>query len=91
MVKEIVEEKIEHRIEQKKAEQKKRARRAVCACVGGVCLLCAGYFLGVHHRVIEAYIKGEPLPVQPKGHGCHSLCAKLRDADSAGKTDCQSE
>ena len=32
---------------------------------------CTGYFLGVHHRVIEALIKGEELPEAPEGHCCH--------------------
>lgn len=59
--------------EKKKAKKKvKRAvRRTVCACLGGVCLLCTGYFLGVHHRVIEAMIKGEDPPKATKGHCCH--------------------
>lgn len=59
--------------EKKKAKKKaKRAvRRVVCTCLGSVCLLCTGYFLGVHHRVIEAMIKGEELPEAPKGHCCH--------------------
>lgn len=77
-IEEKLEQKLEHEIEQeKKAERKKvkRAiRRTVLACVGGVCLLCTGYFLGVHQRVIEAYIKGEPLPVPPKGSHCPAAC-----------------
>ncbi len=54
-----------------KKKAKRKLRRAVCTCVGGLCLLCTGYFLGVHHRVIEALIKGEELPEPPKGHCCH--------------------
>lgn len=40
----------------------------------GVCLLGTGFFLGVHHRVIGAMLKGDALPEAPKGH-CLS-CAK---------------
>ena len=54
-----------------KKKAKRKLRRAVRTCVGGLCLLCTGYFLGVHHRVIEALIKGEELPEAPKGHCCH--------------------
>ena len=62
-----------HDVEKKKRKKKlKRAvRRIVFGVLGGTCLLCTGYFLGVHHRVIEAWIKGEELPAPPKGHCCH--------------------
>jgi len=50
---------------------KKAVRRAVLGICGGLCLLGTGYFLGVHRRVLKAYLKGEPLPEAPKGHLCH--------------------
>ena len=60
-------------IEKKKRKKKlkKAIRRAVCAVCGGALMLGLGYFLGVHHRVIAAYIKGEKPPKAPKGHFCH--------------------
>lgn len=59
--------------EKEKAKRKARRtlRRIACGCCSGLFLLCAGYFLGVHHRVIEAMIKGEELPKAPKGHCFH--------------------
>ena len=79
---EKIEEKIEEKVEQKKKQAKKKVlravRRTVLTCVGGACLLCTGYFLGVHHRVIEAYLKGEPLPVPPKGSHCPIACLQAK-------------
>ena len=61
--------------EHEKKKLKKKAKKAVKRIVGGVfcgaVLLGSGYFLGVHHRVIEAYIRGEEPPKAPKGHFCH--------------------
>ena len=56
--------------EKKEAERKvkRTVRRIVCGCLGGIGLLCTGYFLGVHHRVIKAYIKGEELSTAPHRH-----------------------
>ena len=65
----LAEKIVENEKEKKKA--KRKLRRTVCTCVGGLCLLCTGYFLGIHHRVIEALIKGEELPEAPEGHCCH--------------------
>ena len=54
--------------------EKKKIRKTVRRVVVGVCcgamLLGTGYFLGVHHRVIEAYLKGGEMPKPPKGHCC---------------------
>lgn len=79
MDKELIEE-VNEQEAARAAEQRKKVRRAVrrtiLACVGGVCLLCTGYFLGVHHRVIEAYVKGEPLPLPPKGSHCPAGCLR---------------
>lgn len=62
-------------VEDKKKKAKKKAKRRLrrilfCLC-GGLCLLGTGYFLGVHRRVIAAYLKGEVLPKAPEGHACH--------------------
>jgi len=59
-------------IEKKKRKKKlKRAIRRVIGCVcGGAVMLGLGYFLGVHHRVIAAYLKGEKPPKAPHGHCC---------------------
>ena len=54
-----------------KKKVKKTVKKVVVGTLCGLCLLCTGYFLGVHHRVIAAYIKGEELPKPPKGHFCH--------------------
>ena len=60
--------------EHEKKKLKKKIRQTVRRVVGGVCcgamLLGTGYFLGVHHRVIEAYLKGGEMPAAPKGHCC---------------------
>ena len=58
--------------EKKKTKKnlKRKLRRAVGCVCGGAFLLGTGYFLGVHHRVIAAYLKGEELPPAPKGHCC---------------------
>ena len=69
--KNLAEKIVETEKEKAKKKAKRKLRRAVCTCVGGLCLLCTGYFLGIHHRVIEALIKGEELPEPPKGHCCH--------------------
>ena len=61
----------EHEKKKRKKKLKKAVRRIVCGVFGGALLLGAGYFLGVHHRVIAAYIKGGEMPKAPKGHFCH--------------------
>ncbi|MBR0161456.1 MAG: hypothetical protein IJQ02_09290 [Oscillospiraceae bacterium] len=59
--------------EKKKAKKKmmKKVRNAILGCCAAVCLLGTGYFLGVHRKVLKAYIQGRPLPKAPKGHCCH--------------------
>ncbi len=59
--------------DKKKAAKKlKKIIKRVCrAVICGAFLLCIGYFLGIHHRVIEALVKGEELPEAPKGHCLH--------------------
>lgn len=66
--KNLAEKIVETEKEKAKKTAKRKLRRAVRTCVGGLCLFCTGYFLGVHHRVIKALIKGEELPEAPKGH-----------------------
>ncbi|MCR5090677.1 MAG: hypothetical protein K6C08_14355 [Oscillospiraceae bacterium] len=59
-------------VDHEKKKLKKKVRKAVRRVVfGSICLLCVGYFLGIHHRVIEAALKGTKLPAAPKGHFCH--------------------
>ena len=59
--------------EKKKAEKKakKVVRRILLGCFCGVFLLGTGYFLGVHHKVLAAMVKGEPLPEAPANHCLH--------------------
>ena len=61
----------EHEKKKRKKKLKKAVRRIVCGVFGGALLLGVGYFLGGHHRVIAAYIKGGKMPKAPKGHFCH--------------------
>ncbi len=47
-----------------KSETKCCCRKILLRCF----LLCLGCFLGVHRKVILAYIKGEELPKAPTWH-----------------------
>ncbi len=38
---------------------------AACACLFGT-----GYFFGIHHRVVEAWLRGTEMPTPPEGHHC---------------------
>ena len=62
---------VENERKKVKKKAKRAVRRAVFTCLGGVCLFCTGYFLGVHHRVIKAMVKGEELPKATKSRCCH--------------------
>ena len=72
--KNLVEKAAEKAVEKEKKKLRKKVKRVLRLSLLGVCLLGTGFFLGVHHRVIEAMLKGEALPEAPKGH-CLS-CAK---------------
>ena len=58
-------------VEKEKKKLRKKVKRVLRLSLLGVCLLGAGYFLGVHHRVIAAMIKGKKPPKAPKGHWLH--------------------
>lgn len=65
----------ERAVEKQKKKVEKKAKRIIrhvlLGSLFGVFLLCTGYFLGVHHRVLAAWIKGEDLPEAPIGHCAH--------------------
>ena len=61
----------EKALEKKKKKLRKKVKRVLRMTLLGVFLLGTGYFLGVHHRVIAAMLKGEELPKAPKGHCLH--------------------
>ncbi len=59
-------------VDHEKKKVKKKAKKAIRWLVlGSIFLLCFGYFLGIHHRVIVAALTGAKLPAPPKGHCCH--------------------
>ena len=62
----------EKALEKKKKKLRKKVKRVLRMTLLGVFLLGTGYFLGVHHRVIAAMLKGEELPKAPKGHCLHT-------------------
>lgn len=66
-----VETVVEKKKEKAKKKLKRKLRRIFCGILGSVCLLGTGYFLGVHHRVLAALVKGEEPPKAPKGHCLH--------------------
>lgn len=66
-----VETVVEKKKEKAKKKLKRKLRRVFCGVLGGFALLGTGYFLGVHHRVLAAMIKGRELPEAPKGHCLH--------------------
>lgn len=60
--------------EQKKKvrrKAKKKRKRILRGIFCGAALFSLGIFVGVHRRVILAYLKGEELPEAPKSHCCH--------------------
>ena len=71
IAKKAVEAVAEKAVEKKKKKLRKKVKRVLRLTLLGVFLLGTGYFLGVHHRVIEAMVKGEELPKAPKGHCLH--------------------
>ena len=66
-----VEKAAEKAVEKKKKKLRKKVKKILRLCLLGVCLLGAGYFLGVHHRVIAAMVMGKEAPKAPKGHWLH--------------------
>ena len=62
-------------VDKVKARRKKRLRKRLRRIFRGIFLFLAGVFVGIHWRVIRAYIKGEELPAAPAGH-CHTFCRK---------------
>ena len=71
IAKKAVEAVAEKAVEKKKKKLRKKVKRALRMTLLGVFLLGTGYFLGVHHRVIAAMIKGKKPPKAPKGHWLH--------------------
>ena len=67
----IAQKVVERKRRQIKRRARRRSRKIACRVLGVLCPLFIGFFLGTHHRVIRAYIKGEELPQAPKGHFCH--------------------
>ena len=61
----------EKALEKKKKKLRKKVNRVLRMTLLGVFLLGTGYFLGVHHRLLAALVKGEELPKAPKGHCLH--------------------
>ena len=72
IAKKAVEAVAEKAVEKKKKKLRKKVKRVLRLTLLGVCLLGTGYFLGVHHRVLAAMVKGEELPKAPKGHCLHT-------------------
>ena len=68
IAKKAVEAVAEKAVEKKKKKLRKKVKRVLRLTLLGVFLLGTGYFLGVHHRVLAALVKGEELPKAPKGH-----------------------
>lgn len=68
IAKKAVEAVAEKAVEKKKKKLRKKVKRVLRMTLLGVFLLGTGYFLGVHHRVLAALVKGEELPKVPKGH-----------------------
>ena len=68
IAKKAVEAVAEKAVEKKKKKLRKKVKRVLRVTLLGVFLLGTGYFLGVHHRVIEAMIKGKKPPRAPRGH-----------------------
>ncbi len=71
IAKKAVEAVAEKAVEKKKKKLRKKVKRVLRMTLLGVFLLGTGYFLGVHHRVLAALVKGEELPKAPKGHCLH--------------------
>lgn len=72
IAKKAVEAVAEKAVEKKKKKLRKKVKRVLRLTLLGVFLLGTGYFLGVHHRVLAAMVKGEELPKAPKGHCLHT-------------------
>ena len=71
IAKKAVEAVAEKAVEKKKKKLRKKVKRVLRMTLLGVFLLGTGYFLGVHHRLLAALVKGEELPKAPKGHCLH--------------------
>lgn len=71
IAKKSVEKDAEKAVEKKKQKLRKKVKKILRLTLLGVFLLGTGYFLGVHHRVIAAMIKGKKPPKAPKGHWLH--------------------
>ena len=69
--KRIAQKMVERKRKQIRRRTRRRSRKIACRVLGVLCPLFIGFFLGTHHRVIRAYIKGEELPQAPKGHFCY--------------------
>ena len=54
-----------------KRKAKKKLKRILRGIMCGTLLFCAGIFVGIHRKVILAYLKGEELPEAPTNHCCH--------------------
>ena len=58
-------------------KRKRRARRRAVKIVCGILFaFAAGVFVGIHHRVIRAWLRGEPLPELPENHPFRGVCHK---------------
>ncbi len=71
IAKKAVEKVAEKAVEKKKQKLRKKVKKILRLSLLGVCLLGTGYFLGVHHRVLEAMIKSKKPPKAPAGHWLH--------------------
>ena len=71
IAKKAVEKVAEKAVEKKKKKLRKKLKKILRLSLLGVCLLGTGYFLGVHHRVIAAMVKGEKPQKAPAGHWLH--------------------
>ena len=59
IAKKAVEAVAEKAVEKKKKKLRKKVKRVLRMTLLGVFLLGTGYFLGVHHRVLAALVKGD--------------------------------
>ena len=66
--KNLVEKAAEKAVKKQKKKLRKKVKRVLRLTLLGVFLLGTGYFLGVHHRVIEGMVKGRKPPKAPRGH-----------------------
>ena len=53
---------------QEKRQGRKKVRKVALYCTVAAGLVCTGFMIGVHRKVIKAYLTGGPMPELPEGH-----------------------